>query len=52
MIRYIITFGFGGFTANSVKFVPTLGFTPGEPPAPGAFSGTNNSNYVSIGLGT
>lgn len=51
MIRYVITFGFGGFTANSVVFVPTFGFTPGVVVPPAAGDGQNNSNYISIGNG-
>lgn len=51
MIRYVITFGFGGFTANSSVFVPTFGFTPAVVAPPVGGDGQNNSNYISIGTG-
>jgi hypothetical protein len=32
MIRYILCQGLGGFTAGSVKYLPTLGFTSSGAP--------------------
>jgi hypothetical protein len=32
MIRYILCQGVGGFTAGSVKYLPTLGFTSSSSP--------------------